>query len=441
MPGTPHRYALVGTGSRATMYVKAITERSGKARLVALADTNPKRIAHHTAAVEAAGQPAPAAYAAADFDKLLAETEPDTVIVTSVDATHDRVHRRRARRRLRRHHREADDHRRRARRRILDAEAKRRATVTVTFNYRYNPLHETVARAAGRRRDRRDRLGALRVAARRAARRRLLPPLAPRQGQLRRPARAQVRPPLRPGQLVARRRAGAVFANGRLFFYGDNGKRARLRPRLRPRRTAPRRPRTTRSRCAWPTTRGCGSSTSTPRPTTATCATRTSSRPASTIEDDMAVLVALRHRRHDDLPPHRVRALGGLPADGQRQPGPPRARGGRERPRQPGGADELKGAALHGIDAAPEEGRHQLTVRPFWAPPARGRPAGDYQRSGHGGADARMTAVLLRRATPTRWTAPPPPATARSPCSPASPPTAPSRPARRSTSPTCSTST
>ena len=66
MSGTPHRYALVGAGSRATMYVNAVVERSDKARLVALADTNAHRMGVHAAAVEAAGLPAPAAYAAAD---------------------------------------------------------------------------------------------------------------------------------------------------------------------------------------------------------------------------------------------------------------------------------------------------------------------------------------------------------------------------------------
>src|SRR5690606_30205697 len=88
MSGTPHRYALVGTGSRAAMYVNAVIERSDKARLVALADTNPHRIGVHVEAVERAGAPAPAAYAAADFERLLDETKPDTVIVTCVDAYH-----------------------------------------------------------------------------------------------------------------------------------------------------------------------------------------------------------------------------------------------------------------------------------------------------------------------------------------------------------------
>ncbi|WP_035697054.1 Gfo/Idh/MocA family protein, partial [Glycomyces tenuis] len=145
MSGTPHRYALVGTGSRATMYVDAVVERSDKARLVALADTNPHRLGVHLAAVEEAGAPAPAAYDAADFERLLDETRPDTVIVTCVDAYHHEYI-------LAALARDLDvicekpltttaEHAAE----ILAAEERSAGKVTVTFNYRYNPLHEKVA--------------------------------------------------------------------------------------------------------------------------------------------------------------------------------------------------------------------------------------------------------------------------------------------------------
>ena len=51
---------------------------------------------------------------------------------------------------------------------------------------------------------------------------------------------------------------------------------------------------------------------------------------------------ATRQRRHDDLPPDRLRAVGGLPAHGQRQSRSAGARGGRERPCHPGGASEVR---------------------------------------------------------------------------------------------------
>ncbi len=60
----------------------------------------------------------------------------------------------------------------------------------------------------------------------------------------------------------------------------------------------------------------------------------------------------------------------------------------------PYAAGELKGAALHGVQAAVEEGGARLTVRPFWAQP-RTVPVSGYTRAGHGGADVRMTGVLF----------------------------------------------
>jgi hypothetical protein len=60
----------------------------------------------------------------------------------------------------------------------------------------------------------------------------------------------------------------------------------------------------------------------------------------------------------------------------------------------PGAAGALKGAALHGDQAAAEEGWATLTVRRFWEQP-RQVPVAGYTRHGHGGADALMTARLF----------------------------------------------
>ena len=102
------------------------------------------------------------------------------------------LHLRRPRARARRRHREADDDRRR----VGCAGSwtpctDRAATSSVTFNYRYSPRNSVVRQliADGVIGD--GHLGPLRVAARHRARRRLLPPLAPREGQLRRSAGAQ----------------------------------------------------------------------------------------------------------------------------------------------------------------------------------------------------------------------------------------------------------
>jgi len=82
------RYAVVGVGSRSEMYTRAIAEDyRASAELVGLCDTNPARMAlRNRRLAESVGEVA--AYPAAEFDRMVAETKPDTVIVTSMDVTH-----------------------------------------------------------------------------------------------------------------------------------------------------------------------------------------------------------------------------------------------------------------------------------------------------------------------------------------------------------------
>ena len=133
-------------------------------------------------------------------------------------------------------------------RRILDAVAATGSQLTVTFNYRYNPVHEAVHGAA-----RRGAIGEILSVhfewlLDTAPRRRLLPPLAPRQGEHRRPDGAQGHPPLRPGQLVAGRQPGDGLRQGGLGFYGDEaGERSGYAQRLRAGPTARRRGTTLRA--------------------------------------------------------------------------------------------------------------------------------------------------------------------------------------------------
>jgi predicted dehydrogenase len=83
------RYALVGTGSRSYMYRDAILKTHGAyAELVGLCDLNPGRLEVARQWSWPDGVPVPPGYAAADFDRMLRETKPDTVIVTTVDGTH-----------------------------------------------------------------------------------------------------------------------------------------------------------------------------------------------------------------------------------------------------------------------------------------------------------------------------------------------------------------
>ncbi|MBK8138089.1 MAG: Gfo/Idh/MocA family oxidoreductase [Chloroflexi bacterium] len=130
------RYAIVGTGSRAGMYVKAITDTySDVAELVALCDVSQTRMDWYNRLVETA------TYPAAEFDRMIAETRPDIVIVATVDATH--------------HHyivramelgcdvmsekpMTTDDGKVRA---IFDGIARTGKSLRVTFNYRYSPAY------------------------------------------------------------------------------------------------------------------------------------------------------------------------------------------------------------------------------------------------------------------------------------------------------------
>ncbi|MGN9908271.1 Gfo/Idh/MocA family protein [Phytohabitans sp. LJ34] len=142
------RYAFVGTGSRARMYLGALLDTHADAgRPVAFCDTNEVRMAYHDRLVRRARPDLRVPhYAAADFKALLARERPDVVIVTSPDATHagyvsaalrhgadvvvekpmttdtaglDEIH---------------------------DALAASDGRLTVTFNYRYSPRNTLVRR-------------------------------------------------------------------------------------------------------------------------------------------------------------------------------------------------------------------------------------------------------------------------------------------------------
>jgi predicted dehydrogenase len=138
--GRRKRYAIVGTGSRHYMYLDAITQDYAEhAELVGLCDTNPGRLALSQTRAKANGATPPPAFAAADFDRMLSETKPDVVIVTTMDSTHDDyiVHA------LQAGHdvitekpmtTTADKCQR-----ILDAKKSSDRNLRVTFNYRYSP--------------------------------------------------------------------------------------------------------------------------------------------------------------------------------------------------------------------------------------------------------------------------------------------------------------
>ena len=86
------RYAQVGLGGRARMYYKAIAQTySETSELVALCDINQTRLNYANEILEGEfGYKKLPTYGADEFEKMIEETKPDVVIVTSIDRTHHR---------------------------------------------------------------------------------------------------------------------------------------------------------------------------------------------------------------------------------------------------------------------------------------------------------------------------------------------------------------
>ncbi len=135
------RYALVGAGSRAQMYLDAITGiHSDAAELVALGDVNPGRMDWHATRLGID----PLRFAPADLPGVVRDHGIDRVIVTSPDATHaDLV--------ASALHAGADavvekplTTTEAGVRTIADAVDATGRAVTVTFNYRYSPRNSAL---------------------------------------------------------------------------------------------------------------------------------------------------------------------------------------------------------------------------------------------------------------------------------------------------------
>jgi predicted dehydrogenase len=86
---TRERYALIGTGSRAELYLHALSgPHSDAAELVAWSDPNPGRLDYYQAALAESGTSAPPRYDPADLERMIQEQRVDRVVVTSPDHTH-----------------------------------------------------------------------------------------------------------------------------------------------------------------------------------------------------------------------------------------------------------------------------------------------------------------------------------------------------------------
>jgi len=141
-----HRYAIVGTGARSFMFADALLDSyKATSALVALCDSNAARMAYHNKCyLERWGAKPVPAFAADDFEEMIRTAKPQTVIVTTMDRTHDDYIIRAM---------EAgcdvitekpmttDEKKCRA---ILDAVERTGRSLRVTFNYRYSPSRSTV---------------------------------------------------------------------------------------------------------------------------------------------------------------------------------------------------------------------------------------------------------------------------------------------------------
>ena len=134
------RYAIIGCGSRHEIFQDAIeTAHCAHAELVALCDVNSGRTAVARRRSATNGAAVPPGYAAADFERMIRETRPDTVIVTTMDASHhdyiiramelgcDVITEKPM---------TIDAEKCRA---LLDAQRRTGRACRVTFNYRYSP--------------------------------------------------------------------------------------------------------------------------------------------------------------------------------------------------------------------------------------------------------------------------------------------------------------
>lgn len=84
------RFAIVGLGSRSRMYTRALTDKLRDANeIVGLCDSNRGRLTLAARLITETGASHPKTYDGADFDRMIRETKPSVVIVTTPDATHD----------------------------------------------------------------------------------------------------------------------------------------------------------------------------------------------------------------------------------------------------------------------------------------------------------------------------------------------------------------
>ncbi len=140
------RFVQVGTGGRARFFYHAVaTTYSETSEIVAFCDVNQTRMDYANSYLESVGIPKVPTYKHYEFDKMIADTKPDCVIVTSVDRTHDEYIIRAMELGcdvITEKPMTIDEKRAQA---IIDCQKRTGRDVRVSFNYRYAP-HNTKVR-------------------------------------------------------------------------------------------------------------------------------------------------------------------------------------------------------------------------------------------------------------------------------------------------------
>ncbi|SDG53159.1 Gfo/Idh/MocA family protein [Pelagibacterium luteolum] len=139
------KYAIVGTGARHSMFRDAITQiHAATAELVALSDINDHRLALSAQEVPDQTGNGIATYRAEQFEQMIAEQKPATVIVTVPDYLHHEyivAAMRAGCNVVTEKPMTTDLSRLKA---ILDAQRETGKSVSVTFNYRYTPARTQI---------------------------------------------------------------------------------------------------------------------------------------------------------------------------------------------------------------------------------------------------------------------------------------------------------
>ncbi|MBQ3163131.1 MAG: Gfo/Idh/MocA family oxidoreductase [Lachnospiraceae bacterium] len=140
------RFAQVGTGGRARFFYHAVASTYNEtSEIVAFCDVNQTRMDYANSYLESVGVPKVPTYKHYEFDKMIEETKPDCIIVTSVDRTHDEYIIRAMELGcdvITEKPMTIDEKRAQA---IIDTQKRTGRDVRVSFNYRYAP-HNTKVR-------------------------------------------------------------------------------------------------------------------------------------------------------------------------------------------------------------------------------------------------------------------------------------------------------